>query len=45
MVHFRKYGYSGKIGLYENRSPVIRFRFYKLGCNYFLLKSHYEKDE
>ncbi|EDV1533256.1 hypothetical protein ABP07_004159 [Salmonella enterica subsp. enterica serovar Bochum] len=45
MVHFRKYGYSGKIGLYENRSPVIWLRFYKLGCNYFLLKSHYEKDE
>lgn len=45
VVHFRKVVNRQKIGSHENSHPVIRFRFYKLGCNYFLLKSHYEKDE
>ncbi|EBG7962351.1 hypothetical protein F6A45_24535 [Salmonella enterica] len=38
VVHFRKYCYSGKIGSPGNRRPVIRFRFYKPGCNCIWLK-------
>ncbi|EBE6389425.1 hypothetical protein CT846_24180 [Salmonella enterica] len=38
VVNFRKYCYSGKIGSPGNRRPVIRFRFYKPGCNCIWLK-------
>lgn len=44
VVHFRKVVNRQKIGSPENSRPVIRFRFYKLSCNFMLLKLHHEKD-
>ncbi|EBL6567614.1 hypothetical protein AH869_004887 [Salmonella enterica subsp. enterica] len=45
MLHFRKDCYKGKIGSPENSRSVIRFRFYKPGCNCTWLKLQNEKDE
>lgn len=44
VVHFRKVVNRQKIGSPENSRPVILFRFYKLSCNFILLKLHHEKD-
>ncbi|EBC0632526.1 hypothetical protein DJ083_25760 [Salmonella enterica] len=37
--------YTPEIGSPGNRRPVIRFRFYKPGCNCIWLKLWHEKDE
>lgn len=45
VVYFRKLRNNGKVGSGRKGGTVIRLRFYKLGCNYGLLKLHHEKDE
>ncbi|ECL5010212.1 hypothetical protein FTG99_18760, partial [Salmonella enterica] len=45
VLYFRKISYIEKIGSSRNRHPVIRFRFYKLGCNCIWLKFQNEKDK
>ncbi|EBO9885280.1 hypothetical protein EF60_24270 [Salmonella enterica] len=37
--------YTPEIGSPGNRRPVIRFRFYKQGCNCIWLKLQHKKDE
>ncbi|EAA7989128.1 hypothetical protein BRR54_24385 [Salmonella enterica] len=45
VVHFRKVANKQKVGSPENSRPVIRFRFYKPGCNCIWLKFQNEKDK
>ncbi|EDQ7858150.1 hypothetical protein CSO39_002817 [Salmonella enterica subsp. arizonae] len=45
VLHFRKLRKKRKVRSGRKDGTVIRFRFYKLGCNYRLLKLHHEKDE
>ncbi|EAP2901065.1 hypothetical protein BIA58_23385 [Salmonella enterica] len=45
MVHFRKVVNTQKIGSHGKADTVIRFRFYKPGCNCIWLKLQHEKDE